>query len=98
MRSSRPATAQPPLARIASSIMKSPTAAGTRRPLAIVWAFGNGSANRAPAANARTIGAHPSLWHADQAAAGVPSCSQPSSRNSANAFHMPISPVPPPVG
>jgi hypothetical protein len=34
MADSAPATARPPLARMASSIMKSPTATGTRRPLA----------------------------------------------------------------
>ena len=39
MRTSWPEIALPPLARIASSIMKSPTAAGTRKPLATVLAF-----------------------------------------------------------
>ena len=60
MFASAPAAALPPLARIASSIMKSPTATGTRSPLATVWAFGNSSANRSPFSNAVTIGAHPS--------------------------------------
>ena len=54
------ATARPPLARTASRIMKSPTAAGTRMPLAIVAAPANGSANRSPRSKARTIGAQPS--------------------------------------
>ena len=47
-RASGTATARPPLARTASRIMKSPTAAGTRMPLAIVAAPANGSANRSP--------------------------------------------------
>ena len=40
--------------------MKSPTAAGTRMPLAMVWAFVAGSANRAPASKASAMGAQPS--------------------------------------
>ena len=39
--------------------MKSPTAAGTRMPLAMVAAWGNGSAKRDPASNAFAIGAQP---------------------------------------
>ena len=97
MRCSSPAMAQPPLARMASSIMKSPTAAGTRRPLATVWALGNNSAKRSPFSKARTMGAQPSLWQL--MSRGILSFrSQPSSRSSLNAFHMPMRPVPPPVG
>ena len=77
--------------------MKSPTAAGTRMPLATVAAFSNGVANRSPASNARTIGAHPSLCTAT-IRGSLSDASQPNSSSSANAFHMPISPVPPPVG
>ena len=98
MAASRPATARPPLWRIASSIMKSPTAAGTRSPLATVWAFGNSSANRSPRSNARTIGRTPSALAAHQPRHPVADFSQPSSFSSWNAFHMPIRPVPPPVG
>ena len=45
---------------MASSIMKSPTAAGTRRPLAIVFAFGNKFGEALALFEARTIGAQPS--------------------------------------
>ncbi len=97
---SDPATAFPPLVRIASSIRKSATAAGTRSPLATVCAFGNGSANRSPFAKARTIGAQPSAWQeisrGNRGAAAR--SSQPSSASSWNAFHIPMRPVPPPVG
>ena len=78
-------------------IMKSPTAAGTRSPLAAVAAFGKGSANRSPAAQAVLIGAHPSDWH-DIMRGRRSSASQPISASSAKAFHMPMRPVPPPVG
>ena len=98
MRPSRPATARPPLARMASSIMKSPTAAGTRRPLAMVWALANGSAKRCPASKARDDRGAAVALAADQPRQLRRPSSQPSSRSSANAFHMPISPVPPPVG
>ena len=89
--------AVPPLARTASRIMKSPTATGTRTPLAIVVAFSNFGAKRSPFANAVAMGAQPSLWQ--EIMRGLrDDLSQPSCSNSANAFHMPIKPVPPPVG
>ena len=72
-------------------------ACGTRRPSAIVCAFSHVAAFSAPASNARTIGAQP-------AACTVTMCGrvtgsiQPSAAISANAFHMPTMPVPPPVG
>ena len=90
-------TAQPSLSRTALRIMKSPTATGTRSPLATVWAFSKGGACFSPASNARTIGAQPSLWQAIMRGR-LPLGSQPMASSSANAFHMPINPVPPPVG
>ena len=48
MPSSSAAMARPPLARTASRIMKSPTATGTRSPLAIVWGSSGAFANRSP--------------------------------------------------
>ena len=57
--------AVPPEARIASRIIKSPIAFGTRRPEATVAAFSNSSANRLPSLNARTMGAQVSLWTDD---------------------------------
>ena len=77
--------------------MKSPTAAGTRMPLAMVCAPANGSAKRSPPSKARTIGAQP-LDCTATIRGRFSSASQPSVASSSNAFHMPISPVPPPVG
>jgi hypothetical protein len=91
------ASAVPPLSRTASRIMKSPTAAGTRMPLAIVAAFSTFCANRSPFAYAFAIGAHPSLWH-EIIRGFFGDFNQPKASSSANAFHMPIKPVPPPVG
>ena len=75
---------------------KSPTAAGTRIPAATVCAPSHRGACSSPASNARTIGAQPSAWTATMRGRG-PS-SQPTALSSANAFHIPMSPVPPPVG
>ena len=58
--------------------------------------FSHASANSAPALNARTIGAQPSACTA-YIRGRLPS-SQPISSISANAFHIPTIPVPPPVG
>src|SRR5690606_19403803 len=52
-------TAAPPDSRMARRMRKSPTAEGTRMPEANVVAFGQGSANSSPAAQAFTIGAQP---------------------------------------
>ena len=85
-------------ARTASRIMKSPTAAGTRMPLAIVCALGE----RLGEALAALEGPHDRRaavgLHGDHPRPACRSASQPSSASSSNAFHMPISPVPPPVG
>ena len=70
---------------------------GTRRPSAIVCAFSHGAAFSAPAANARTIGAQPAAWTVTIWGRRTGSI-QPSEAISANAFHMPTMPVPPPVG
>ena len=48
MSASGVASATPPLSRTASRIMKSPMAAGTRMPLAMVTAFSNFFAKRSP--------------------------------------------------
>src|SRR3989441_1530093 len=53
------ATAPPPLSRNARSIRRSPSGAGTRSPAAIVWGFGHGAQDSAPASNPFTTGAHP---------------------------------------
>ena len=45
--------------RCASHCFKSPIAFGTRRPDAMVCAFGNSAADFSPASNARTMGAQP---------------------------------------
>src|SRR5438874_5502217 len=64
MSESGTASAQPPLSRSARRIRKSPSAAGTRIPAAIVRAFSQGVAVSAPASNARTIGAQLVDWTA----------------------------------
>jgi hypothetical protein len=77
--------------------MKSPTAAGTRRPDAIVRGSKTGFAKRSPASKARAIGAQPEDWH-EKSRGFRGESSQPIASSSAKAFHMPIRPVPPPVG
>src|SRR5262249_23892436 len=94
--SSDTAIANPPLSRSARRMRKSPIAAGTRMPAAMVCAFSHGVAVSAPESKARTIGAQPSDCTAMRWGKG-PS-SQRSSESSCQAFHMPMSPVPPPVG
>ena len=49
-----------------------------------------------PASNARTIGAQPAAWTAIMRGRLAPI--SPTASSSSKAFHMPISPVPPPVG
>ena len=61
-----------------------------------MWAFGNFSETVLPSANAFGIGAHPSAWTANIFVRALPI--QPISSISSKAFHMPIKPVPPPVG
>jgi hypothetical protein len=75
---------------------KSPTAFGTLKPEATVAAFSNSSAKRFPSSNARMMGAHPSDW--TETMRGLLPPIQPIASISSNAFHMPTSPVPPPVG
>ena len=90
-------TAVPPLSRIVRRIRKSAMARGTRRPSATVCAFSQVPAASAPLLKARMIGAQPSVW-TDTILGRRPEVSQPIASISANAFHMPIRPVPPPVG
>ncbi len=97
MSASGVASATPPLPRTASRIMKSPTAAGTRMPLAMVAAFSNFLAKRSFFLNASAMGAQPVLWQ-EIMRGFLDDLSQPSASSSAKAFHMPIKPVPPPVG
>src|SRR5438552_3701077 len=104
--SSSTAIAPPLESRRIFSIKKSPIAFGTRKPDATVCAFGNSAANFSPASKARTIGAQPLAWTENIRgrllfATANPSFGgsiQPSFSISSNAFHIPISPVPPPVG
>src|SRR2546422_4139384 len=77
------ATAPPPLSRNARSIRRSPSGAGTRSPAAIVWGFGHGAQDSAPASNPFTTGAHPAAWTL-YSRGGVPS-SQPARTSSWNA-------------
>ena len=76
--------------------MKSPSAFGTRIPAANVWGSGQASDSGRPSMNALTIGAHPVDWTATKRGSFAPN--QPIARSSANAFHMPMRPTPPPVG
>jgi len=96
MAESDTASANPPLSRSASRIRKSPSAAGTRMPAAIVRAFSHAVAALAPLSNARTIGAQPVAWTATRRGSGGEI--HPRAVSSAQAFHMPMRPVPPPVG
>ena len=75
---------------------KSPTACGTRMPDAMVCAFSKRGACSSPFSQARTIGAQPSACTATMRGRFEPM--KPIASSSANAFHMPIRPVPPPVG
>ena len=69
---------------------------GTRKPDAVVCALGNSSAKRFPSSNARTIGAHPAACTVTMR--GRFESIQPICSISSKAFHIPIKPVPPPVG
>jgi hypothetical protein len=92
------AIAPPPELRNASSMMKSPMALGTRRPEAMVWALRCSAANFSPVSNARTIGWQPSACTVYIRGRFVPGAMRPSFSISSKAFHMPMRPVPPPVG
>src|SRR5678816_2792316 len=94
--SSLTAIAMPLDVRMASSIRMSPTAAGTRRPSATVLAPSHGVAVLTPLSNARTMGAQP--VDCTLTMRGRRLSIQPMVCISSNAFHMPTSPVPPPVG
>ena len=76
---------------------KSPIAFGTRMPIAIVCASSQRAAWRVPSSQARTIGAQPLACTAYMRGR-LPGGIKPIASSSANAFHMPINPVPPPVG
>ena len=90
------AMAKPPLSRTARKIRKSPTACGTLMPAAKVWAFGQRGACSTPSSHALTIGAQPDAWTTTMRGRFLPI--QPIASISAKAFHMPMIPVPPPVG
>ena len=91
---SETATAVPFVSRSAANTKKSPSAEGTRSPLATVFAFATGSAAVSPFSKARTIGAHPSAWTTTNR--GVrPGCN-PNSCSSSSALRIPTIPVPPP--
>ena len=93
----RPRCAKPPLSRTARRIRKSPIALGTRMPAATVCgilpALGMFLA-RLEGADDRRAARRPGR----RPCAGRFGPIQPSASSSSNAFHMPISPVPPPVG
>ena len=97
--SSLTAWASPSLSRKARRMSRSPSGPGTRSPLACVTGFSHGVAWSAPASNARTIGAQP-VGLGDDHVRQRRVIGQPATVRtiSANTFHMPISPVPPPVG
>ena len=94
--SSLTASAEPPLSRTAARIRKSPSALGTRSPEATVWAFRHISEASVPSSNAFGMGAQPS--DCTETIRGRSGPIQPSCSISSNAFHMPMRPVPPPVG
>jgi hypothetical protein len=94
--SSSTAMAPPLDRRRMSKIRKSPIAFGTRRPEATVYASGNSAAYFSPASKAWTIGAQPAACTANMRGRFAPI--QPSTSISSNAFHIPMRPVPPPVG
>src|SRR6185437_3421299 len=85
-------SASPLLSRNARRMSRSPSGPGTRRPLACVVGFSHGVAFSSPAANARTIGAHPSACATTMCGIAASLGSRPPSRISANTFHMPINP------
>ena len=62
----------------------------------MVWAFSQRGACSTPSSKARTMGAQPVACTATMRGRLGPM--KPIASSSANAFHMPISPVPPPVG
>ena len=77
-------------------MIRSPSGPGTHRPAATVCGSGHGSAESLSAANAFTMGAQPVDCTVNMRGRG-PS-TQPAAASSAKAFHMPMRPVPPPVG
>src|ERR1041384_5241746 len=94
--SSSPTPAPPPLSRSARSMSRSPSGPGTRRPLAMVQGSGHGSQWSAPDSNAFTTGAQPWAWTVN-ILGNLPS-THPAAPSSWKAFHIPMRPVPPPVG
>ncbi|KJR61590.1 hypothetical protein VY88_29635 [Azospirillum thiophilum] len=88
--------AKPPFSRTARRIRKSPTACGTRMPDAMVCASSQRGACSSPCSQARTIDAQPAACTATMHVRLEPM--KPMASSSAKAFHMPIRPVPPPVG
>ena len=93
---SETATAAPRLCRRSRRIRKSAKGLGTRRPWAWVAAPSKNSASSLPSANAFTIGAQPSACTANIRGRLGPT--KPIASISSKAFHMPMRPVPPPVG
>src|SRR5205823_6563843 len=94
--SSDTATAAPRVSRIALSTMRSASVVATRRPAAAVCGFGQGSMCSFPSFQALTRGAQPSAWMTPKRGHGA--SAHPRSRSSWRAFHIPTTPVPPPVG
>ena len=86
----------PPLSRAALSTRKSPSALGTLSPAASVEAFWKYSLSSLPSSYALTMGAQPSAWTLIILGRSLPI--QPSSSSASKTFHMPMMPVPPPVG
>src|SRR5260221_1846726 len=98
MTSSSTAAASPPLSYSARRMSRSPSGPGTRNPLACVSGFSHGVARSACASNARTMGAQPLACATIMRGKATSGGSHPPSRISAKTFHIPMSPVPPPVG
>ena len=64
----------------------------------LVWASSTRVANSSPASKALTMGAQPVACTATIFGSLVSGEMRPMALSSAKAFHMPMSPVPPPVG
>ncbi len=96
MSSSGTATAAPPLARMISSTLKWPTPPGTLRPTQSVSPPGAAVVSAAPDCHASTSGGVTS--DCTQTMRGRAAPITPRASSSSHAFHMPSTPVPPPVG
>ena len=96
IRSSSTIVHQPSDSRTARMMRKSPTAMGTRMPEAAVAASFQSGACSLPSDHALTMGAQPLAWTQTIFGSLVEAGIQPISCSSLKAFHMPISPVPPP--